>query len=168
MTTRFLIAATVAAFAVGAVPAMAQTGAGAKPAAKVGAAKEKSIRELLDLMGVEKLSRQMTGQMFDAYRKQMPQVPADVWKKMEAKLSDVSEVIDNAVQVYDKHYTQADINGLIAFYKSPLGQKYLQELPAVQRESALFGAEWGRRKGAELQTELQAAQAAKPDAPKER
>ena len=155
-------AATVAALCIGATMARAQDDMTDTPApattAKMDAKKEKSIRELLRVTETEKLYKQNIAQMLAAYRKQIPDAPAEFWKKMEAKFADVSPVMDAIVRIYDKHYTQEDIDGLLAFYKTPLGKKYLQELPAIQRESTAFGQEWGAKKGAEVGAEMQAEQ----------
>jgi hypothetical protein len=39
------------------------------------------------------------------------------------------------VPVYQKHLTKGDIDGLVAFYSSPTGQKMLKELPEIMAES---------------------------------
>jgi hypothetical protein len=39
------------------------------------------------------------------------------------------------VPVYQKHFTNGDINNLIAFYSSPTGQKFLHEIPEVTGEN---------------------------------
>jgi len=39
------------------------------------------------------------------------------------------------VPVYQKHFTNGDINNLIAFYSTPTGQKFLHEMPAVTAET---------------------------------
>ena len=38
------------------------------------------------------------------------------------------------ISVYDKHYTDDEIKGLLQFYGSPLGQKVAAESPKIGRE----------------------------------
>ena len=133
--------------------------------AKIDAKKEKSIRELLEVTGASKLGAQV-GQEAIAYfrRAAPPGVPEEYWKKAEAKFTDMSEVIEETVRIYDKHYTQGDIDAFLVFYRSPAGQKFVKELPAVQTESTAFGRAWGKRKAEEIVAEIDAIQP-KPSAP---
>ena len=39
------------------------------------------------------------------------------------------------IQIYRETYTQAEIDGLIAFYKSPVGQASVAKTPQVMRRS---------------------------------
>jgi len=155
----------VATIAVSAFAARAQGNpADTKPSSitatekKISPQKEKSIRELIRVSNTEKQYKQAIRQMFAMYREQKTEVPGEVWDKMEAKFADVSEVLDALVPIYDKYYTQEDIDGLLTFYNSPVGKKYLLTLPAVQAEASAFGKEWGTRKGAEVDAEIRAAQ----------
>jgi hypothetical protein len=49
------------------------------------------------------------------------------WSKMEAAY----------LQVYKESFTQDEINQLIAFYKSPTGQMFVQKMPTVMQKSML-------------------------------
>lgn len=49
------------------------------------------------------------------------------------------KLIDAAVRVYARHFTDSDIRGMIRFYQTPLGKKVIRTLPAVTRESVLAG-----------------------------
>ena len=40
------------------------------------------------------------------------------------------------VQIYIKHYTEAEVQGLIAFYESPLGRSMTAKTPAIMQDSA--------------------------------
>lgn len=49
---------------------------------------------------------------------------------------DLSKVMQEvALQVYDKNFTEAEMQDIITFYKTPTGKKTLQALPAVMSES---------------------------------
>jgi hypothetical protein len=39
------------------------------------------------------------------------------------------------VGIYDKHFTEDEIKGLLQFYGSPLGQKVAVEMPKIGRET---------------------------------
>jgi len=38
------------------------------------------------------------------------------------------------VDLYDKYFTQSEINDYITFYKSPSGQKFLKATPDLQKD----------------------------------
>jgi hypothetical protein len=44
-------------------------------------------------------------------------------------------VLQAMIPVYQKHLTKGDIDGLIAFYSTPTGQKVLKETPAMTSEA---------------------------------
>src|SRR5260221_6230089 len=50
------------------------------------------------------------------------------------KKFDVDAVTDQLISVYDKHYTDDEVKGLLQFYGSPLGQKMAAESPKIGRE----------------------------------
>lgn len=45
------------------------------------------------------------------------------------------EMLKVMIPVYQKHFTHNDLNAMIAFYSSPVGQKLVRELPAITAES---------------------------------
>jgi hypothetical protein len=57
----------------------------------------------------------------------------------------VDEMIDAMVPIYQKHLTKEDLEGILAFYSSPLGQKLQREQPAMMQEGMQAGGEIGRR-----------------------
>jgi uncharacterized protein len=58
----------------------------------------------------------------------------------------VDELIDAIVPIYQKHLSKSDLDGILAFYASPTGQKLLKEMPAILSESMEAGGEIGRKK----------------------
>ena len=51
------------------------------------------------------------------------------------KKFDVDQVTNQLVALYDKHFTDDEIKGLLQFYGSPLGQKVAAEMPKIGRET---------------------------------
>jgi uncharacterized protein len=47
----------------------------------------------------------------------------------------IASILDDMVPVYQKHLTKSDLDGLVAFYSSPLGQKILREMPEMTKEA---------------------------------
>jgi hypothetical protein len=53
------------------------------------------------------------------------------------KRFDADAVNGQLVRIYDRHFTEEEIKGLLEFYGSPLGQKVASELPKIGREVQL-------------------------------
>ncbi|MCI5072522.1 DUF2059 domain-containing protein [bacterium] len=58
------------------------------------------------------------------------------------------------VPVYAKHFTDKDIDGLIKFYKTPLGKKLLEKQPLIMQDSLIVGQQWGQEINTLLEKEL--------------
>lgn len=57
----------------------------------------------------------------------------------------VNELLEAMVPIYQKHLTHSDVQAIVAFYSSPVGQKLLMESPAMMSEGMQAGGEIGRR-----------------------
>ena len=66
-----------------------------------------------------------------------PQQIAQVEGLMDSMFKEypIAGILDDMIPVYQKHLTRSDLDGLIAFYSSPLGQKILREMPSMTDEA---------------------------------
>lgn len=53
------------------------------------------------------------------------------------KFSSIDFLTDLWAPVYNKHFTEAEVNEMTAFFNSPIGKKSLEVLPAVNQEGML-------------------------------
>ncbi|MFF7708777.1 DUF2059 domain-containing protein [Pseudomonas sp. NPDC007930] len=49
-----------------------------------------------------------------------------------------NKVKPDLVKLYTENFTEAELKDLVKFYKSPLGQKVLQQMPQVTQQSAML------------------------------
>ena len=135
-----------------AAAAGSSTMASAKPASQA------QVRQLMEVAGVNRMLGQMASQinaqLAGMMRDQLPCVPASYWNGFLAA-GGFREVTDAVVPIYQKHFSAADIEGLIKFYRSPLGRKMVAQMPAVMSESMQAGQEWGRNRAQAMLSELQ-------------
>ncbi|HEV8382960.1 MAG TPA: DUF2059 domain-containing protein [Gemmatimonadales bacterium] len=84
-----------------------------------------------------------------------PQIPAEFWSRVEAKLVEAApELMDSIAVLYARRFTQEELEAMVAFYQSPVG-RHLRELqPGLVTESAALGQRWGMRIGAEIGASL--------------
>jgi hypothetical protein len=131
---RLLIAVLVAAAL--AAPAYAQSPSPTPEALK-------AAQELASLMSgdtVGQMSAAMTAQIWPAIERQLgPKVDAatltELRGEFEQSLAAFSKAaMTDAPPVYARHFTADELKALLAFYRSPVGAKALQTMPAVMAE----------------------------------
>ncbi len=103
-----------------------------------------SIRELIRMTGSDTMATQMIDLIMPQLQEMMPDVPDEFWKEFRGQL-DPGGVVELVVPIYRNHYTDQEILQLIEFYKTPLGQKVIQETPKILQESYRVGEEWGQQ-----------------------
>lgn len=133
-------------------PARAQTPA---PAAteKIDPAKEEAIRHLMDITETSKLGDNMAAFITSQVRSVISRtIQPENLEKFMATFSQkfgasapTSAVTDAMVPIYARAFSLEDIQGLVKFYESPLGQRVVKALPDVIQESQNAGAEIDRK-----------------------
>lgn len=121
----------------------------AAPATAPSATKETKIRELINLMGTPKVAVEMMKSQVASLKKLMPFPPAaqdDFEKEFLASIN-IRELVNLIVPIYDRHFSEQDVDGMLAFYRSPVGQRFIKALPQVTAESQKVGEEWGKGLG---------------------
>jgi hypothetical protein len=56
--------------------------------------------------------------------------------------------------IYARNFTPDEIRDLAVFYRSPMGQKFIDKMPIVAKQSMEVGQAWGRRLAGELQSRI--------------
>jgi hypothetical protein len=125
------------------------------------ARKTADIRRLLELSGANTMSQMVSTQLLQQFRASMPGVPADVWADVEKDVTP-DAFIELIVPIYDKHFTHEDIKGLIAFYESPVGRKFVSVQPQLTQDSMAAGQQWAQKLVMKVQQRLQQAPGAAP------
>jgi hypothetical protein len=99
-------------------------------------AKESDIQSLLELIGVHDAAEDATSKGIEQYREALlASVPDNERGKsfinafMDGyqKKYNPDDLTDELVSIYDRHFTDDEIKGLLQFYGSPLGQKVAAE-----------------------------------------
>jgi len=117
-------------------------------------ASTESVEQLLKLMQVDKLMNatfdQMNGVMKTAMQQETKGKPlsadeqAIVDKQQQKMIAIIKEEMswdklkDDYVRIYQGTFSQEEIDGLLAFYKSPAGQAYVSKQPELMKHSMLI------------------------------
>ena len=116
----------------------------------IGSAQEKEklndIRTLLEVTGAANLAMQVMNQLITSFKASSPEVPDSFWDKFIREVNP-RDLVDLVVPIYDKYFTQQEIKDLLAFYKTPLGEKTITVTPLLMRESMAAGQLWGEKIG---------------------
>ncbi|MDQ2972244.1 MAG: DUF2059 domain-containing protein [Rhodanobacteraceae bacterium] len=129
----FMIALWVAS-AHAAPPAAGGTGGGASA---------QQVRALMDTIGLKRMLAQMNGAMAQQINHVVPCLPAATVQQTFNSQQAQDDIINRMIPVYQQHFSNADIQGLLTFYRSPLGQKVLREMPATMQQGMQIGQQWG-------------------------
>jgi uncharacterized protein len=136
----------------------------APPAARpIDPAKEADIRQLMDVTGVKDTVTQMMDRMEEtlrpmftrslppgAYRERLVQL---FFEKLHEK-NDPEHILNMVIPVYAQNLSDDDVKGLIQFYKTPLGQKWVGVRSKVEAEVAPAARSWGEQIGRESMKEV--------------
>ncbi len=107
-----------------------------------GPAEARAIRSLLDVMGETPGGTQQTEKALDgviaAYRKGLPGVPEAVWSDLTIEIKrdfGPDKMAEFLTPIYASRFSIAEIRELTAFFKTPIGRKWSELLPELQRAS---------------------------------
>jgi len=130
---------------------------------KDGETKEADIRRLLELTHARALATQSMDSMEGNLRPLMTSAlpPGEYREKLielffakyHAK-RDTQQLLEIALPVYDKYYSDDEIKQLIQFYATPIGQKMLTVTPKVLTELQAAGQKWGEQLGRQCMGEV--------------
>lgn len=87
--------------------------------ARADGANEDSIRELLTASGAEESIRATLGTAMPALKQMFRNLPEDKLRQ----LMDSDRMVASLVVVYRKHFTEAEIQDMLTFYRTPAGAK---------------------------------------------
>jgi uncharacterized protein len=70
---------------------------------------------------------------------------------LDGMMASVGQLADQMAELYARNFTVAELNGLTAFYRSPIGQKLLEKTPGITQQTLALGQAWGRQVATDLQ-----------------
>jgi hypothetical protein len=103
-------------------------------------AKEADLRSLMELLGVRDAVQELAGKSIEQFRENLiASVPANdrglqfvkTFVSSYQKQFNPDAETEELINLYDKHFSDDEIEGLLEFYGSPLGQKYADEMPKL-------------------------------------
>jgi hypothetical protein len=141
----------LAAFAV--LAALSVAPAVTLPASAQKSTKEQDIRTLIELSGAARIATQMVNAMMPQMRDLILKMRPEISKAhLDLLLGEFTQVfaqsapkfVETMVPLYEQRFTQQEIRDVVAFYRTPTGQKMLAELPGLMNDGMRIGQQWGQ------------------------
>ncbi len=115
--------------------------------------KIENIKKLLDLTGSGKMGAQVAQTMISSFQESYSNVPNEYWESVKKEIN-ADDIVALVIPIYDKYYTEEDIQKLIEFYESPIGKKVISTTPLIVQESMSAGKIWGENIGKKVMEKL--------------
>ena len=128
--------------------------------AEVTASHKQAAKDLLQVAGAGRAIEAGASAMIDAQVKANPAIEPyrDVMIEWIRKYITYEALEPRLIDLYTEAFTEAELQEILTFYKTPVGQKALNQLPALMQKGAMLGAELAQQHKDELRTMLQARQ----------
>ncbi|SHH85889.1 hypothetical protein SAMN05421866_3970 [Chryseobacterium oranimense] len=105
-------------------------------------ASEAKIREFIKITGADKMAIAAVEQYILQFKERRADIPEEFWSEFAAEVTS-DKMTDLYIPIYAKYYTESDLDELIKFYKSPIGQKTLKVMPSLMKDSMEAGGKMG-------------------------
>ena len=119
------------------------------------ATKEESVRKLLNLTDAKGTFKRAIEAQLNMMKGNVPSIPPKFWDEV-LKEVDPDKFMELIIPVYDKLFTKDEIEGMIAFYETPLGKKLVATLPQIITESSAAGDKYGQEVATKVIKRMQA------------
>lgn len=73
---------------------------------------------------------------------------------MGAQSEPITKLVDDIAMIYARNFTVEEMRRVTAFYREPVGQKFLDKMPVITQDSMSAGQEFGRAIAFELQKRM--------------
>lgn len=129
-------------------------------AAAPGASHRQAARDFLQVIGGGKVMMAAANAMLDAQAQSNPKMAPyrDVVQKWLEKNFTWEAIEPRITDDYAEAFTEPELREMIAFYKTPTGQKALAKMPVLMQKGALIGMEIVKQHKGELQEMIRARQ----------
>jgi hypothetical protein len=121
---------------------------------------KKAANELLVTMDIQKMLEKSNARMVTLQLARNRKIAGyeNVLNTFYNKYSNWDIVKDDVIKMYTEKFTEAELNELTKFYKSPVGQKALAEIPTLMLHTIAAGQKNIEKNLPELQQEIQQLQ----------
>jgi hypothetical protein len=92
--------------------------------------------------GVLERARESISQLTEPLRRENPDVPEELWVNLAHRVTDPQALIPIYASIYRRHLSSEDIDALVAFYETPLGQRLEQGFAQIASATSATIGPW--------------------------
>jgi uncharacterized protein len=111
-----------------------------------------AVVALLDTMGVFASARTEAHAMVARLRADNPKIPVEVWTSFEKRISGRRTLEDTYVPIYAKYLPEEEARGVVSFYQTPAGARFLELNPRIEAQARGAAQAWAVQLAQELLT----------------
>ena len=115
------------------------------------------IVRMLQLTVSEQMAETVFQQVKTTLQPLMPEAGDEFWDQMKVEI-DTNTLNDRLAPVYARHLTREDVQGVVAFYESPAGRRYLAAYPQIFAESMQVAGQWSQEVYQRVERRIEQAQ----------
>jgi hypothetical protein len=98
------------------------------------------IREFFLIANLDQIWKQPLNQIVQMVKRTAPPwIPEAYWQDIE-KTAKASNLLEQIIPIYQRYYSQEDMDAVIMFYRSPVGQRMLAAAPLAAADSQPIAA----------------------------
>jgi uncharacterized protein len=117
------------------------------------------VRKTMGVM-LESMKQIMRDATEKSFRERVPNATPKQLAALDGMVDDIvgaqlDDLINAIIPIYQRHLTKTDIEEMIRFYSSPVGQKLLREQPQIIQESMQAGAAVQQKRMDEMNAKIQ-------------
>lgn len=97
---------------------------------------EAAVTKMLEVSKSMDAMKQLAPQIVTMVKQQAPEAPQEFWNDLEKTMVVMyDQIIKAMIPIYQKYLTLNDIQGIIAFYETPVGKKLAESNTKIAVES---------------------------------
>ncbi|TZF94378.1 DUF2059 domain-containing protein [Chryseobacterium panacisoli] len=104
---------------------------------------EAKLKELITLTRSDKMLSIAFQQFMDHYNNRYKDLPDSFWDEFKKDMSS-EKIFALYIPVYKKYFTDSEVDELIKFYKTPAGQKMIENMPNLMNDSMKIGSDYAQ------------------------
>ncbi len=117
----------------------------------------------MDKTGTGEMAVQAMNQMLPMIKRMVPDAPEAFWVEFQKELNP-NELVEMIIPIYQKHFSQEDIDAVNAFYETKAGKNFIQSQPLIMQESMIVGQAWSQGIVQKIMMKAQTVQPISPQA----
>lgn len=105
----------------------------------------KTLYEYFEVSGNKATADVALEQMIDIFKPQYPNIKENEWEKIyqDVVQESMNRFIEMNIPIYQKFLSKSDLEDIIKFYQTPIGQKFSQSNALITKELMTISQQWG-------------------------